>query len=56
MFAVALAAVVLVSSVVLLYQYWSGALLLDDRDAGFDAHAAPDVLPTAPAFHVDTAA
>ncbi|MEX2226033.1 MAG: hypothetical protein WEB52_06265 [Dehalococcoidia bacterium] len=55
MFAIALTLVVLVSTVVLLYQYWSGALLVDDGAAA-DTAAAPDIMVPQPSLHIDHAA
>ena len=44
MFVVALTLVVLISSAVLLYQYWAGSLLVDDGGAAPDMPAAVDVM------------
>jgi hypothetical protein len=56
MFAVALTLVVLVSTVVLLYQYWSGSLLVDDGAGADGQPAAPETLPSAASLHIDHAA
>jgi len=55
MFAVALTLVVLVSTAVLLYQYWSGSLLVDDGAAADSTQASPDLIP-AQSLHIDHAA
>lgn len=55
MFAVALVLVVVVSTSVLLYQYWSGSLLVDDGSAGDAAPSAPESLPATSRF-IDHAA
>jgi len=55
MFAVALTLVVIVSTAVLLYQYWSGSLLVDDGAPGESAATSPDLIP-AQSLHIDHAA
>jgi hypothetical protein len=56
MFVVALTLVVLVSTSVLLYQYWAGSLLVDDAQAAPDMQVTPDVLVPSNALHIDHAA
>jgi hypothetical protein len=61
MFAVALTLVVIVSAAVLLWQYRTGALLIDDSSPRGDARgdakaAAPEPIGPAATLHVDHAA
>jgi hypothetical protein len=57
MFAVALTLVVLISAAVLLWQYRTGALLIDDVDARGDAMpATPEPIGHAATLHIDHAA
>jgi hypothetical protein len=56
MFAVALTLVILISTAVLLYQYWAGSLLVDDGDSTNDMPVRPDVIAPATTLHIDNAA
>lgn len=57
MFAVALTLVVLISATVLLWQYRTGALLIDDADArGGATPATPEPIGPAATLHIDHAA
>jgi hypothetical protein len=60
MFSVALTLVVIISAAVLLWQYRTGALLIDDATARGDASGAtpatPDHIAPAAALHIDHAA
>ena len=44
-FAIVMSLVILISTAVLLYQFWTGALAGEDRDAAteFDAQRSPDL-------------
>jgi hypothetical protein len=56
MFAVAMTLVVLVSAAVLLWQYRSGALLIDDGDASDVLQAPPEKIAPVSTLHIDHAA
>lgn len=55
MFAVAMTLVVLISSVVLMYQFWAGSLT-EERGADVTPLDRADELRASPAMRIDTAA